>query len=210
MRQPPRRGPAPGLLICPPWSSPFSAAAAAVAATLGVAIPRTFCIPTTSQLLEDREGRHYCAYNSSQGYRAIGAGYALDRDVTDRKRELSGVLADYHKVYEGKECLNDLQINALLALDARRYLNYAYKAAHALDDWCCEVQAVFAELAFAAGDALEEDKDFKEVIEKASSREWEAAAGALKDTAWCEENEKRCKKDAELLEQGCDSFASHR
>eukprot|EP00850_Spirogloea_muscicola_P016113 SM000128S26246 [mRNA] locus=s128:390531:391396:+ [translate_table: standard] len=134
--------------------------------------------------LQDREGRHYCAYNSSQGYRAIGAGYALDRDVEERKRELSGV-------YEGKECLNDLQINALLALDARRYLNYAYKAAHALDDWCCEVQAVFAELAFAAGDALEEDKDFKEVIEKASSRKWEAAADVLKDTAWCEENEKR-------------------
>jgi hypothetical protein len=59
---------------------------------------RAVCIPKTESLLEEHEGRHDCAYNKSDGSRAVGVGYNLDDDSDTRRSELSVVLADYDKV----------------------------------------------------------------------------------------------------------------
>ena len=52
------------------------------------------------------------------------------------------------QVYRGEECLNDIQITTLEAFDARRYLLKAAKHVRALDTFCCNVQAVFGDIAF--------------------------------------------------------------
>jgi hypothetical protein len=59
---------------------------------------RAVCIPKTQSLLEKHEGRHECAYNKSDGSRAVGVGYNLDDDPDTRRSEISGVLANYDKV----------------------------------------------------------------------------------------------------------------
>ena len=51
-------------------------------------------------------------------------------------------------MYRGEECLNDIQITTLEAFDARRYLLKAGRHVRALDSFCCNVQAVFGDIAF--------------------------------------------------------------
>ncbi|KAG6547784.1 hypothetical protein Mapa_010597 [Marchantia paleacea] len=168
---------------------------------------RLWCIPDVSQVLEDHEGRHKCAYNHTKGYRAVGVAYNLDDDVDQRKSELSTLLADYDKVYKGENCLNNLQITALLAVDAQRALDRAAENVKPLDDFCCSVQAVFADVQHSVGsvDKFPND-DLENFIEKAALKEYKSAAHALENTQWCsaEENKRRCDDNLELVEQGCE------
>lgn len=50
----------------------------------------------------------------------IGVNYNLEDDRSARKSELKTVLADYEKVLKGEQCLNDVQISALLLADTKR------------------------------------------------------------------------------------------
>ncbi|BBN11209.1 hypothetical protein MPTK1_5g10000 [Marchantia polymorpha subsp. ruderalis] len=174
--------------------------------TWGVGL-RLLCIPDVSQILEDHEGRHKCAYDHTSGYRAVGVAYNLDDDVDQRKSELSTLLADYEKVYKGEDCLNNLQITALLALDAQRALDRAAENVKPLDDFCCSVQAVFADVQHSVGSADKfPNDDLETFIEKAALKEYKSAAHALERTQWCsaEENKRRCDDNLEVLSQGCD------
>lgn len=47
--------------------------------------------------------------------------------------------------------MNDFQINALLALDAKRNLDQAADAVKALDNFCCDVMLVFADIVHGSG-----------------------------------------------------------
>ncbi|CAK9866040.1 unnamed protein product [Sphagnum jensenii] len=165
---------------------------------------RAVCIPKTQSLLEKHEGRHECAYNKSDGSRAVGVGYNLDDDPDTRRSEISGVLANYDKVYKGEECLNNFQISALLALDAKRVLDRAANSVASLDDLCCSVMAVFGDIQHSAGSEVFESSEFEEFVGAVSAKKWEKAAKKLKETKWCQKHKHRCEDDRDIIREGCD------
>jgi GH24 family phage-related lysozyme (muramidase) len=163
--------------------------------------PRTFCVPSVSSWVEKHEGRHRCVYENEQGDKAVGVNYNLENDKAARKSELKTVLADYDKVIEGEQCLNDVQISALLLVDAKRKLNEVSEVVHKLDDLCCDIQAVLADLDWSMGQkGLGDSETFLKEIEKES---WEDAATALRTTLWCVSHKDRCDADVARIEKGC-------
>lgn len=164
---------------------------------------RVLCVPTTESLLLEHEGRHECAYNLTNGDRAVGVGYNLDDDKETRRSELSTVLADYDKVYEGKACLNTIQISALLALDTRRALNRAANSVKSLDEQCCDVQAVFGDIQHSGGKNVYKQNGFEDFIEAVSAKKWDKAADTLESTRWCSDHKDRCKDDKSIISKGC-------
>jgi hypothetical protein len=164
---------------------------------------RVLCLPTTESLLLDHDGRHECVYKLPNGDKAVGVGYNLDDDKEKRRSELSTVLADYDKVYEGKACLNTIQISALLALDTRRALDRASNSVKSLDDQCCDVQAVFGDIQHSGGKNVYKQNGFEDFIEAASAKKWDKAADALESTRWCSDHKDRCKDDKSIISKGC-------
>ncbi|KAL2609797.1 hypothetical protein R1flu_028370 [Riccia fluitans] len=164
------------------------------------------CVTDVSQYVEEHEGRHECAYDHSSGFRAVGVGYNLDDDVETRKSELSLSFADYDKVYKGEDCLNNIQISGLLLLDAKRALDRAAEHVKPLNDFCCKVQAIFADIQHSSGAAKDfPEEDMRQVIERAALKEYKGAAHELKKTNYCstEENKKRCDDHLERFKNGC-------
>lgn len=53
-------------------------------------------------------------------------------------------------MYDGNDCLNTVQISALLALDTRRALDRAASSVKSLDEQCCPVMAVFGDIQHSA------------------------------------------------------------
>jgi GH24 family phage-related lysozyme (muramidase) len=174
----------------------------------GLGLKSVVCIPTAIQTLEDHEGRHSCAYDHPKGFRAVGVGYNLDDDVESRRAELSRLFLDYDKVYSGDSCLWDIQITTLATLDAQRALKQAAEAVEPLDDFCCEVQAVFVDIQLSIGASKSlSGRDLKDVVEKASVGDWSSAAHELKKTNWCYDNKLRCDDNFDVVKSGCDKLS---
>ncbi|CAM6098696.1 unnamed protein product [Calypogeia fissa] len=168
------------------------------------------CIPTAATTIEEHEGRQRCAYDHPRGFRAVGVAYNLDDDVETRKSELSTLFLDYDKVYKGEQCLWDIQITALLTLDAKRALNKVTESVEGLEDLCCDVQAVFADIQHSIGPKKSvTSEDLKGFVEKATVGEWKSAARELEETDWCYENKKRCEAHIKTLKSGCNGLLSY-
>lgn len=58
------------------------------------------------------------------------------------------------QVYEGKSCVNTIQMSALLTFDAKRDLDRAAHYVKSLDEQCCDVMAVFADIQHSGGNSL--------------------------------------------------------
>lgn len=165
---------------------------------------RAWCIPTTESLLEEHEGRHSCVYKLHNGDKAVGVGYNLDDDVETRRSEIATVLADYDKVRDGKSCLNNVQISALLALDARRALDRAANDVKSLDDQCCPIMSVFGDIQHSSGGKNAfEGNGFEDFIEAVSAKNWHKAGKELESTKWCKDNRERCRSDRTIIQEGC-------
>lgn len=175
--------------------------------TLFGSLKSLVCIPTVNKLIEEHEGRQSCAYDHPKGYRAIGVGYNLDDDVDTRRAELFRMLLDYDKVYKGDTCLWDIQITTLLTLDGQRDLTRAGEDLQGLDEFCCEVQAVFADIQHSLlGKESITGRDLKGVAEGAALGEWSSAAKELEQSNWCTVNEDRCEDNVKALNSGCNSL----
>lgn len=111
------------------------------------------------------------------------------------------------KVLDGKQCLNNFQITALLVLTTKRALDLAASKAQALDNWCCDIQKVFADLALTSGNKTSLwERDLLKVIDKSSAFHWEEAEAHLKETKWCKEFKERCKHARKHILKGCDNL----
>jgi hypothetical protein len=166
------------------------------------------CIPTTESLLLEHDKRHECVYELPNGDKAVGVGYNLDDDKDTRRSELSTVLADYDQVYQGKACLNTIQISALLALDTRRALDRASTSVKSLDEQCCDVQAVFGDIQHSGGKDVYEQNGFEDFIEAVSAKKWKKAVDTLEGTRWCHDNKDRCRDNKGIISKGCDDSAA--
>lgn len=85
------------LVVCTAMAAPAAANRKMSRGVVSFAI-RALCVPTTESLLIEHEGRHECAYNLTNGDRAVGVGYNLDDDKDTRRSEMSALFADYDKV----------------------------------------------------------------------------------------------------------------
>eukprot|EP01052_Picozoa_sp_SAG31_P056225 SAG31_NODE_15974_length_728_cov_10.190779_1_plen_107_part_10 len=65
-----------------------------------------------SSIVSKHEGRRKCVYTDTTGHKTIGVGYNLDQPGA--KFMIASVGADFDKVYSGKQCLNDKQIDQIL------------------------------------------------------------------------------------------------
>ncbi|KAL2642378.1 hypothetical protein R1flu_009965 [Riccia fluitans] len=164
------------------------------------------CVGEVAELLSMHEGRHHMAYDHRGGWRAVGCGYNLDQDVDRRKKELQELGLDYDKVYKGEQRLEGMEITELLILDAKRALDRVGENIKRLENFSCEMKAVFADIQHTAGSAEKFPReDIDQVIEKVASEEWEKAADELEKTDWCSKSHHRfrCDHNLELLEKGC-------
>ncbi|KAL3695900.1 hypothetical protein R1sor_009976 [Riccia sorocarpa] len=164
------------------------------------------CIGEVAELLSTHEGRHHTAYDHPGGWRAVGCGYNLDQDADQRRKELEEAGLDYDRVYKGDQRLNHMQISGLLILDAKRALDRAGENIKRLDDFCCSMKAVFADIQHTAGSTEKFPRqDIEEVINKVADQDWEKAADELERTEWCSKKHHRfrCDHNLEVLEKGC-------
>jgi hypothetical protein len=139
----------------------------------------------------------------------VGVGYDLDVDKDTRRSELSTVLADYDKVYEGKSCVNTIQMSALLTFDAKRDLDRAAHYVKSLDEQCCDVMAVFADIQHSGGKDVYEGNDLESFIEAVSAKKWQKAVEKLESTQWCSDHRERCRENMGIIAKGCgDSITS--
>jgi glycerol-3-phosphate responsive antiterminator len=76
------------------------------------------------------------------------------RDVLFYSQEdlrVDGIQTCSLQVYKGEDCLNSVQISALLTVDTKRALDRAANSVASLDDQCCEVMAVFGDIQHSTG-----------------------------------------------------------
>ncbi|KAL2649409.1 hypothetical protein R1flu_017537 [Riccia fluitans] len=163
------------------------------------------CVGEVSELISMHEVRERCAYDHKGGFRAVGCGYNLDDNVGERMQELRVALADYERVYKGEECLTDMQITGLLAVDAKRALNRAAENVNGLNKFCCSLRAVFADIQHTVGSSSNFPDEMDLVIEKSTSEEFRKAADELERTKWCSQrgNRDRCEDNLDLMDRGC-------
>ncbi|KAL2609677.1 hypothetical protein R1flu_028250 [Riccia fluitans] len=164
------------------------------------------CVGSVVELLQLHEGRQFKAYDHKGGFRAVGAGYNLDYKTDKRRSELQEIGLDYDRVYNGEMKLDDLQISELLVRDAKRALRRAGKNLESLNELCCALQAVFADIQHTVGstDNFPRD-DLDQVIQKTSSQDFKSAADELERTKWCSDrvHKNRCEDNLELFDRGC-------
>ncbi|KAL2631372.1 hypothetical protein R1flu_016058 [Riccia fluitans] len=166
----------------------------------------TMCVGSVAELLHQHEGRNRCAYDHKGGFRAVGCGYNLDDDKEQRRRELKEALLDYDRVYKGEQCLDDMQVSGLLTADADRALKRAARNVERLNEFCCPVRAVFADIQHTAGSVDEFPReDMDNVIERVASEDYKTAADELERTKWCSKGRhmSRCSDNLDLVERGC-------
>ncbi|KAL2607761.1 hypothetical protein R1flu_026334 [Riccia fluitans] len=164
------------------------------------------CVGSVAELLAQNEDRHHTVYNHRGGFRAIGCGYNLDDNPDERRKELEAIQLDYDKVYDGEIRLDNMQISELLVFDAWRALDRTRQNIKRLDNFCCQMRAIFADIQHTAGstDRFPRD-DINEVIEKVDSKDFKEAAKELEKTDWCSKSRHkiRCYNNIDYLEQGC-------
>ncbi|KAL2607755.1 hypothetical protein R1flu_026328 [Riccia fluitans] len=168
------------------------------------------CLGSVAELLSQHELRHHKAYDHKCGFRAIGCGYNLDENQDQRRKELESIGLDFDRVYKGEKELNSMQITELLLLDAKRALDRVGENIQRLDQFCCSMKAVFADIQHTAGstDKFPRD-DVNEVIERVANEDYRKAADELERTEWCSksDNKMRCEHNLDVLERGCQTHS---
>ncbi|KAL3675511.1 hypothetical protein R1sor_025459 [Riccia sorocarpa] len=185
-------------------SAPLTAARTPFVSQRGIEDVR--CVGEVAELLQQHEGRHRWAYDHRGRFRAIGSGYNLDDNVDERRKELQAAGLDYDKLYNGEIGLDELQITGLLILDAERALRRAGDNIERLEDFCCPLRAVFADIQHTARSADKFPReDLEQVIERAASEDYKSAADELERTKWCSKgrNRGRCRDNLDIVEEGC-------
>ncbi|KAL2607757.1 hypothetical protein R1flu_026330 [Riccia fluitans] len=173
---------------------------------------KVMCLGSVAELLSQHEGRQHTAYDHKGGFRAIGCGYNLDENQDQRRKELEAIGLEFDKVYNGEMRLNSMQITELLMLDAMRALNRVGENIRRLDNFCCSMKAVFADIQHTAGSTEKFPRDdINEVIERVANEDYRKAADELERTEWCSKSHHRmrCDHNLDVLERGCES-SSHR
>ncbi len=141
------------------------------------------------------EGYKPCVYKDSMGHPTIGVGFNLDK--FGARSEIESVGADYNKVLNGSECLNDRQIEELFNKDMDSAVSCAEGFVSGIGD---TPESAVADMAFNMGCAtLHTFTTFRSLLQ---NKEFAKAADDMKTTAWCGQVGSRCGRDVACVEKG--------
>lgn len=135
--------------------------------------------PLEKQLIK-HEGFKNQRYYDTGGLPHVGVGFNLTRP--DAKTKLAAVGADYSKVINGKQSLNDQQVTILFRQDLS---NAVYNASTIIRNYGAQpanVQNVVTDMVFNMGPA--KFKEFKKTITSIESGDYQTAASRMKKSAW--------------------------
>jgi len=139
------------------------------------------------------EGYKTCVYKDSMGIPTVGVGFNLKK--IGAKGEIESVGADYYKVLNGSQCLDDRQIETLFNRDmdtakgcAKSWIPSSLPSGP---------ESAINDMAFNMGClTLHQFGTLKSYIEKG---DYSGAAEDMKGTAWCRQVGYRCDRDVQCM-----------
>ncbi|KAL3675409.1 hypothetical protein R1sor_025357 [Riccia sorocarpa] len=164
------------------------------------------CVGEVAELISQNEGRQHTAYDHRAGFRAVGCGYNLDDNPEERRKELEAAGLDYDRVYKGETRLNSMEITGLLIHDAKRALDRVRDNIQRLDNFCCSMRAIFADIQHTVGSKENFPRDdVEQVIDRVDKEDYKKAADELEKSDWCSKSHhrNRCDRNLDVLERGC-------
>jgi lysozyme len=143
-------------------------------------VPTGDIIKTIIPRIKEHEGVKPKKYIDSRGIPTVGVGFNLKRKDADQK--LKAVGANPIKIKQGKQALNDKQIETLLVGDLKTSKEAANRILGNLTQHPAGVQGVLVEMAFNLGaQGLSEFKNFLSAIK---SKDYKAAAKEMLKSSW--------------------------
>ncbi len=141
------------------------------------------------------EGYLTCVYKDSMGIPTIGVGFNLKK--LGARSGIESVGADYDKVLNGNQCLNDGQIRTLFNKDMDSAVGCAEGFVSGIGD---TPESAVADMAFNMGCAtLHTFTTFRSLLKE---KKFSEAAQDMRTTAWCGQVHSRCDRDVSCIEKG--------
>jgi GH24 family phage-related lysozyme (muramidase) len=126
------------------------------------------------------EGRKSRTYRDTRGIETIGIGFNLTR--RGARAEVTGVGANFDRVFQGADTLTDAQIDQLFAPDVDNAVAGARPVVSKFDEVNLARQIVMVDMVFNLGEAG--FQNFRNAITAIGRSDFEAAANEMQDSAW--------------------------
>ncbi len=141
-------------------------------------------LESNTEALEEQlirhEGYKTNRYYDTKGIPTIGVGFNLTRP--DASNLVQKVGADYTKVLDGKQALNDVQIKYILSQDIANAVKDAKKIVKSYDNQPTQVQEIIVNMTFNLGSAG--FRKFKKTISAIEARDYETASKEMENSNW--------------------------
>lgn len=143
----------------------------------------TISVEELIPIISQHEGRKNSVYEDTRGYKTIGVGFCLEPSIKPQARKMiESVGANYDLVYNGKQSLNDDQINNLLKYDIQDALKIADSFSGGLSNHPKGVQIALTDMAFNLGPSkLNQFVKLKSAI---AEKDYEKAAKEAENSKW--------------------------
>lgn len=141
------------------------------------------------------EGKKTKVYLDSKGIPTVGVGFNLQR--SDARKLLKNTGADYDKVLNGKQELDERQIQYLLEYTAKGAKEIAHKLVPELDCMYPETQKIIIDMAFQLGPT--KFPLFKKFLAAINNWNYKVAADELANSRWYKQSGDRSKHHVETL-----------
>ncbi len=142
------------------------------------------------------EGYRTSTYLDTKGIPTIGVGFNLQRP--DASNLLQKVNADYNKILQGNQKLDDSQIMRLFRYDLSNAVINARQIVKTFDKQPPQVQEVIVNMTFNLGPGGL--KKFKKMINAVDSNDYATAAHEMKDSIWYTQVGNRSKELVQLMQ----------
>lgn len=144
------------------------------------------------------EGYYKCVYKDPVGIPTIGVGFNLKK--FGAKSEIESVGADYDKVLDGTQCLDDGQIEQLFNKDMATAKSCASRYVNNYNSIGSGPQSAIDDMAFNLGCGQLES--FRTLKSKIESKDFSGAAQDMRSSLWCRQVGGRCDRDVSCMSSG--------
>ena len=136
-----------------------------------------------------------CVYNDPRGIPTIGVGFNLKKPGA--KGEIESVAANYNDVLNGRECLNDSQIEILFNKDMKTAVSCASSWLNNWSSLGVSPQSAVADMAFNMG--CTKLHEFIKMRSAILQKDFQEAAAEMRNSRWCGQVGIRCSRDIDCM-----------
>ena len=129
--------------------------------------------------IEKHEGKRNLAYKDTLGNMTVGIGFNLERG--DARQIIENLGANYDKVYNKQQALNDSQINILYNINLKEAEQVAQNFISNFNEQPQSVQDILINMSFNLGPQISKFKKFKTALE---SKDYQKAAFEMQNSRW--------------------------